>query len=304
MGLNNIGLLENTIKCYNNSNYYVYGTFGQKLTLQLVESKIKQYPKFYRTAERRENARNAVGKKKYAYDCVGLIKCYLFGGYGNVKYNSKYDLSANGMYNKCTQKGKISTIPNIKGLLVWMDGHIGVYDGSKYSYECTVSGGTFKIIKTVAKTRGWTNWGKCAFISYISDTSSKPKEETAKPSQTNNKKSIDEIAKEVIDGKWGSGEDRKKKLEKAGYNYKDVQNKVNQLLSNKKTNTNTSTNYYKACASKYSSIVLALNSIKVDSSYTHRKKIAQKNGIKNYKGTASQNTQLLNKLKNGKLIKA
>jgi len=261
--LTNLGLLENTIKCYNTSNYYVYGTFGQKLTLQLVESKIKQYPKFYRTEERKRNARNAVGKKKYAYDCVGLIKCYLFGGFGKVKYNSKYDLSANGMYNKCTQKGKISTIPNIKGLLVWMDGHIGVYDGSKYSYECTVSGGTFRIIKTVAKTRGWTNWGKCAFISYISDTSSKPKQEPAKPS-------------------------------------KPKENRPTSKPINSKTNT---TKYYKACASKYSSIVLALNSIKVDSSYKHRKKIAEKNGIKNYKGTAKQNIELLNKLKKGKLIK-
>lgn len=166
MALTNIGLLENTIKCYKNSNYYIYGTYGQKLTLALVDSKIKQYPRFYRTQSRINNARNAVGRYKYAYDCVGLIKCYLFGGFGNVKYNSKYDLSANGMYNKCTEKGKIKNIPNIKGLLVWMDGHIGVYDGEKYTYECTVSGGTFRIIKTVAKTRGWTNWGKCAYIKY------------------------------------------------------------------------------------------------------------------------------------------
>ena len=50
-----------------------------------------------------------------------------------------------------------------------MDGHIGVYDGEKYTYECTVSGGTFRIIKTVAKTRGWTNWGKCAYIKYEDD---------------------------------------------------------------------------------------------------------------------------------------
>ena len=33
------------------------------------------------------------------------------------------------------------------------------------------------------------------------------------------------------------------------------------------------------------------------------KKIAAKNNIKNYKGTASQNIELLNKLKKGKLIK-
>lgn len=176
MALTNIGLLENTIKCYKNSNYYIYGTYGQKLTLELVNSKIKQYPRFYRTQSRINNARNAVGRYKYAYDCVGLIKCYLFGGFGNVKYNSKYDLSANGMYNKCTEKGKIKNIPNIKGLLVWMDGHIGVYDGKKYTYECTVSGGTFRIIKTVAKTRGWTNWGKCAYIKYEDDKKEENKE--------------------------------------------------------------------------------------------------------------------------------
>lgn len=44
------------------------------------------------------------------------------------------------------------------------------------------------------------------------------------------KKSIDEIAKEVIQGKWGNGQDRKNKLTQAGYNYNEVQNKVNQLL--------------------------------------------------------------------------
>lgn len=44
------------------------------------------------------------------------------------------------------------------------------------------------------------------------------------------KKSIDEIAREVMQGKWGNGEDRKNKLSKAGYNYNTVQNRVNQLL--------------------------------------------------------------------------
>lgn len=61
--------------------------------------------------------------------------------------------------------------------------------------------------------------------------------------------------------------------------------------------------YYKACSSKYSSIVEALKSIGVDGSFSNRKKIAEKNGIKNYKGTASQNIEMLNKLKKGKLIK-
>ena len=44
------------------------------------------------------------------------------------------------------------------------------------------------------------------------------------------KKSVTEIAKEVIQGKWGNGADRKNRLEKAGYNYNEVQKKVNMLL--------------------------------------------------------------------------
>lgn len=44
------------------------------------------------------------------------------------------------------------------------------------------------------------------------------------------KKSITRIAKEVIEGKWGNGAERKQKLEAAGYNYREVQNKVNELL--------------------------------------------------------------------------
>lgn len=43
-------------------------------------------------------------------------------------------------------------------------------------------------------------------------------------------KSVTEIAKEVIAGKWGNGSTRKKKLTAAGYNYAEVQRKVNDLL--------------------------------------------------------------------------
>lgn len=43
-------------------------------------------------------------------------------------------------------------------------------------------------------------------------------------------KSNEEIAKEVIDGLWGNGEERYKKLQEAGYNYDKVQAIVNQML--------------------------------------------------------------------------
>lgn len=43
-------------------------------------------------------------------------------------------------------------------------------------------------------------------------------------------KTVAQVAKEVIAGKWGNGKERKNRLEAAGYNYQEVQNKVNQLL--------------------------------------------------------------------------
>lgn len=48
------------------------------------------------------------------------------------------------------------------------------------------------------------------------------------------KKSIEEVAKEVIAGQWGNGAERKKRLEAAGYSYNAVQDEVNRIVSGKK----------------------------------------------------------------------
>lgn len=63
------------------------------------------------------------------------------------------------------------------------------------------------------------------------------------------KKSIEQIAKEVIANKWGIGEDRKNKLIAAGYDYNTVQNKVNQLLKPK--DTDYAESYDKSIAKTY-----------------------------------------------------
>lgn len=47
------------------------------------------------------------------------------------------------------------------------------------------------------------------------------------------KKSLDDIVQEVLDGKWGNGAERKRKLICAGYDWKEVQKKVNKILSEK-----------------------------------------------------------------------
>lgn len=61
----------------------------------------------------------------------------------------------------------------------------------------------------------------------------KPEQPSAKPPA---KKTVDEIAREVIEGKWGAGAERKKLLAAAGYNYDVIQQRVNELLGIKPPN--------------------------------------------------------------------
>lgn len=62
--------------------------------------------------------------------------------------------------------------------------------------------------------------------------------------------------------------------------------------------------YYPRCSSSIRSFADGLKQIGVNSSYSSRKAIAALNGYSNYRGTASQNSTLLSKLKNGKLVKS
>lgn len=48
------------------------------------------------------------------------------------------------------------------------------------------------------------------------------------------KKTVVDLVEEVLDGKWGNGDDRKNRLTAAGYDYNEVQNTVNKKLEEKK----------------------------------------------------------------------
>lgn len=88
------------------------------------------------------------------------------------------------------------------------------------------------------------------------------------------------------------------KIKKAMYDWTTEEEVLKQLA---KVEIN---KYYPKPSKKYPSIVDALKLIKVDSSYSNRKKIAKANGIKLYVSSAKQNIKLLDLLYDGKLIKA
>lgn len=71
------------------------------------------------------------------------------------------------------------------------------------------------------------------------------------------KKTVDELAHEVIEGKWGNGEERKTRLTEAGYDYDAVQKRVNELLSIV-TYTVQAGDTLSAIAKKYKTTVAAL----------------------------------------------
>ncbi|MDE6034944.1 MAG: DUF3597 domain-containing protein [Ruminococcus sp.] len=67
--------------------------------------------------------------------------------------------------------------------------------------------------------------------------------------------------------------------------------------------TSVTVNYFPKYTGSSGSIVDALRAVGADTSFSYRQKIAEKNGISNYAGNASQNSSLLSKLKSGNLIK-
>lgn len=72
---------------------------------------------------------------------------------------------------------------------------------------------------------GWIYLENTSYVTILS-TSTASSTQAATTSPT---KSVEEIAKEVLNGKWGNGAERKKKLEAAGYNYSQVQAIVNKM---------------------------------------------------------------------------
>ena len=179
--MNNLELVEYAKKCLSlgNNSVYVYGSFGNKLTTSFCDSKQRQYPDV-NTASRTAGYKKLCDGKHYGFDCVGLIKSFYWGGYGQTSYNSSTDVSADGMYNRAKVKGNISSMDKSrKGLLVQMPGHIGIYIGNNEVIECTIatqfakqSHGLGGVCKTRLSDRNWTHWLECPYIDYVKETTS------------------------------------------------------------------------------------------------------------------------------------
>ncbi len=228
-----------------NNNYrtiYAWGCFGGIMTGSMVENKARQYPSWYTPAKKAELKR-AGSQGAFGFDCVNLIKGILWGWngdrnatWGGAKYASAGvpDISADGMISKCI--GVTSNFARIQpGEAVWLPGHIGVYVGDGKVIECTPAwknGVQVTACLNIGPISGlpgrrWSRRGKIPYINYAGGTQTKPpQKQPLKP--------LEEVAKEVIAGKWGNGNNRTTRLRSAGYNPTEVQRKVNEILAGNK----------------------------------------------------------------------
>jgi hypothetical protein len=166
---NNLDLVKWAEFAYENKWGYVWGSHGQVLTeKELI--RLKGVFGSHVTDKEAYIRSHWLGRR--TSDCVGLIKGY--GWYdeesGTIKYgtNGMKDVTADGMFSAATEKGTINTMPDIPGLAVWHQGHIGVYIGNGYVIHAanTYDG----VIKTPITSSGWTHWLKVPYMNYIEET--------------------------------------------------------------------------------------------------------------------------------------
>ncbi|MEA4971531.1 MAG: transglycosylase domain-containing protein [Candidatus Pelethousia sp.] len=152
--------------CHKNVNTrYMWGGIMDYITKNVVETLLKRYPSWYQDNE--GHYRGLVESGAYGCDCSGLIKSYLFGGSGRPGYEEFYDLNSKMLLSISDRKGKIDVLPEVKGICLYMPGHVGIYAGNGQVVECTnnISFGD-GVVQTNIGDRLWTDWFYCPFIKY------------------------------------------------------------------------------------------------------------------------------------------
>ncbi len=163
---NSLDLVKWAEMAWENQWGYVWGTFGQVLSGDLLAGKLDQYPDALGPYE--QLVRDKWMGRRVA-DCVGLVKSY--GWYdpdtGGIEYASGTmpDVGTDGMWEAATVKGDIDTMPDQPGVLVYSsEGHLGVYVGDGYAIEAISHAGG--VVKTKVADRPWTGWMQCPYIHY------------------------------------------------------------------------------------------------------------------------------------------
>lgn len=161
---------------------YWFGTYGQILNSAIWRDNAKRYPRYYSNV-RKEVARQRGDYGKKGHDCSGLIKgarwTYPHDFNMPAKYVASEDMDANTMIKSCKESGSINNVPEIAGLVVWKNNHIGVYIGGGQVIEA--KGFDYGVVKSRLEDTKWSKWGKLPFVDYEVSEEVKPEPVVEKP---------------------------------------------------------------------------------------------------------------------------
>ena len=190
--------------------------------------------------------------------CNVLANCV---GYANGRFNEIYNEITGNRSNKynilnCNAENfierarnaglEVGQTPRAGAIMCWKKGatlsgydgagHVAVVervnsDGSVYTSESGYGSSAFWNQTRYNSNGRWGIGSGYTFRGFIYNPAVK---ETQPAPQPTPKKSLDEIAKDVIAGKYGNYPERKTRLEAEGYNYSQVQGRVNEILAGNK----------------------------------------------------------------------
>lgn len=165
----NKGLVEYVKKAYSEKWGYCLGCYGQILTEKVLNAKMKQgYGVGAYNTRHKNYLYRYMGQR--VSDCYGLVKGYIWTSNDRLQYDSKTDRNQEMAYRDAKEKGSISTMPEIPGLILWIKGHAGVYIGGGEFIEIVgaPTGMRKGKIQSGRITYGtkFTHWFKDTYIDY------------------------------------------------------------------------------------------------------------------------------------------
>ena len=190
------------------------GYFGKAIPILDWEAENKQNVAYAKAWLDRVYQRSGV--KPVIYMSESVVNSYDWSSVANADYGlwvAKYRDNATDYNYNMANAGSHPKVKWWKFYCMWQWTSTGRLNGYSGNLDCNVFYGD------------GTTWDKYAGKSGTT--------QPVKPTQPV-KKSNEEIANEVINGAWGNGEDRKKRLTDAGYNYTVVQAIVNKKMAAKK----------------------------------------------------------------------
>lgn len=186
------------------------GTKRHKEIIDGYNNGVKPLPRYYRVT--------------YTDAWCATFVSYVMYKCGAV--NAPYECSCYYMTEKAKKNKQIVKTPKVNDLVIYDWGNNGSLDHVGIIYK--IDGNTLYVVEGNKSNQVGTrtiNKNNSEIECFIRV---KQKDDNTSANTTTN---IDAIAKRVINGDYGNYPERKTNLEKEGYNYNEVQKRVNELLS-------------------------------------------------------------------------